>query len=66
MNEMMVGYVFMAVYVPMIMAYMNVTDDMMEKFADKVYDWFAKKFSEVKMSGNAGDYVAMFGEAVDA
>jgi hypothetical protein len=63
MMDMVVGLAFMAVYVPVVGAYIWYADEMFDKIEAFVVKAFEK--SEAKVDGSAGAYLAMFGEAVD-
>jgi hypothetical protein len=65
MKDMMFGFAFMAVYMPLVAGWLMVSDEMLEKFADKVYDFFFAPIPKPEPKVH-GDLVAMFGEAADA
>jgi len=66
MKDMMIALVVAGVYFPAIIGWLSVTDEMIYKVVDAVCDFFVKPVAPVKTNGTAGDYLAKFGEAVDA
>lgn len=63
MKEIMIGLAFMAVYVPVIAAYIMKGDEMLEKIAVAIEAFLSPVKAEPK---EHADLIAMFGEAVDA
>lgn len=60
--------VFMSVYTPLIVAYVYYADSMFDKAVDAIDGAITKMFAakEKVAATMAGEFVAMYGEAVDA